>query len=168
MNAAMTTSERTLRSLIKDIKFAMFTTVGQNGLLNSRPLTTQDSNEAETDLLWFFVPKHSEVAEEIAANNMVGITYAEPKSETYISVTGSAALVDDAAKKKALWSPMVEAWFPNGPDDPNLGLLRVKALRAHYWDVKQNKLVRLYEMSKAYIIGAPPKDMGDSVEVRIR
>lgn len=32
------------------------------------------------------------------------------------------------------WSPMIEAWFPQGKDDPNLLLLRMELGAAEIWN----------------------------------
>jgi general stress protein 26 len=58
-----------------------------------------------------------------------------------------------------------KAWFPGGPDDPNLQLLQVEVERAEYWDVKANKLVQLIKMGAAAATGKPPR-MGEHRQVR--
>ena len=51
-----TTQARTqLWDLIKDIKFAMFTTRHGNGHLHARPMTTQNRSLEADDSLWFFM-----------------------------------------------------------------------------------------------------------------
>jgi general stress protein 26 len=82
-------------------------------------------------------------------------------------VSGHAELVEDLAKKQQLWSKMDEAWFPEGPDGPNVALVRVRISHANYWDVKANKLVQLYAMAKAALTGQPPRNIGDTGEVRM-
>ena len=46
-----------LWSLVKDIRFAMFTTRHANGHLHSRPMTTQNSRIDEDSSLWFFMSR---------------------------------------------------------------------------------------------------------------
>jgi general stress protein 26 len=99
---------------------------------------------------------------------MVAVIYSDPSSDTYVSVSGSGAVVDDAAKKRELWNKVAEAWFPGGPTDLDLALVQVKILHAHYWDVKDSKLVQLYAMAKAVVSGKPPTDLGEHAEVRMR
>ena len=48
-----------------------------------------------------------------------------PATDTYVSVSGTAAMLDDAAKKQQLWNKLTEAWFPGGPTDPDLALVQV-------------------------------------------
>lgn len=157
-----------LWSLIKDIRFAMFTTRHENGHLHSRPMTTQNSKIDEDDRVWFFMSKSSEPVADLARDAQVNVAYADPGKDSYVSVSGEAAVVDDPAKKQQLWSKMVEAWFPGGVDDPDLALVRVTISHANYWDVKSSKVVQLYKMAKAAVTGKPPTDMGETGEVRMR
>jgi general stress protein 26 len=157
-----------LSELIKDTRFAMFTTRhGSNGHLHASPMTTQNSEIEADDSLWFFMSRRSGTASDLVGEVDVNISYANPDSDRYVSVSGRASIVENPAKAQALWNKMAEAWF-KGPDDPELALVRVAITHAHYWDVKESKLVQLYEMAKAALTGKPPTNLGESGEVRLR
>lgn len=156
-----------LWELVKDIRFAMFTTRHSNGHLHSRPMTTQNSTLDEDAGLWFFMSRASEAVADLTADATVNVVYADPGDDSYVSVSGTAVVVEDPAKKQQLWSKMTEAWFPGGPTDPDLALVCVKISHANYWDVKQSKVVQLYEIAKAAITGKRPTDLGEQVEVRM-
>ena len=49
-----------LWSMIKDLKFAMFTTRHPNGHLHARPMTTQNKKLDEDDRLWFFMSRRGD------------------------------------------------------------------------------------------------------------
>jgi general stress protein 26 len=51
-------------------------------------------------------------------------------------VSGTAEVVDDAEQKRKLWLDELERWFPNGPDDPNVALIRVASSAAQWWTDK--------------------------------
>lgn len=157
-----------LWTMIKDIKFTMFTTRHGNGHLHARPMTTQNKELGADDSLWFFMSRKSDPVDDLRSEPMVAAVYADPSSDTYVSVSGTAAAVDDTAKKRELWNKLAEAWFPGGPTDPDLALVQVKILHANYWDVKESKLVQLYAMAKAAVTGRPPTKLGDHGEVRMR
>ncbi len=55
-----TEARRRLGDLIKDIRFAMFTTRHDDGRLYSRPMTTQGSVDDDERCLWFFASRSSE------------------------------------------------------------------------------------------------------------
>ena len=129
-----------LQDMLKDIRFTMLTTVTAEGP-HARPMTTL---EADPDgLLWFFGSTESRLVADIAANPVVGLAYADNGSADFVSVTGRARQVDDAAKAKQLWNPALKAWFPDGLDDPKLALIEVQIESAGYWDAPDNRFVRL-------------------------
>jgi len=154
-------------SLIKDIKYGMFTARHGNGHLHSRPMTTLNGRDEQAGVLWFFMSRDAEPVLDISREGEVNVAYADPAKDCYVSVSGTARLVDDLAKKKALWSPMVQAWFPAGVTDPNLALVAVTIEHADYWDVYTNKAVKLYEMAKATMTGTRP-NLGEHRQVQAR
>jgi len=156
-----------LWGLVKDIRFAMFTTRHSNGHLHSRPMTTQNSSIDEDSQLWFFMSRKGDPVADLLAEPTVNVAYADTGADSYVSVSGTAAVVEDIAKKKQLWSKMAEAWFPGGVDDPDLALVRVKIAHANYGDVKESKIVQLYQMAKAAITGKPPTELGEHAEIRM-
>lgn len=157
-----------LWELIKDIRFAMFTTRHANGHLHSRPMTTQNSRLDEDSSLWFFMARGDEPVADLQADATVNIVYAHPGKDSYVSVSGEARVVEDAQKKRQLWNKAAEAWFPGGPEDPQLALVEVGILHASYWDVQDSKIVQLFKMAKAAVTGEPPRDVGEVVDVRMR
>ena len=153
-----------LSELIKDIKFGMFTTHKLQGHLHSRPMTTQNKR-IEDDSLWFFMSRSGDPVSEFQGDDQVNVSYANPGSDTYVSVTGTAHVVDDPARKQALWNKAAEAWFKGGVTDPDLALVRVQIEHADYLDVKENKLVQLYKMAEAAMTGKQPK-LGEHGHIR--
>ncbi len=157
-----------LWDLIKDTHFGMLTHRHDDGLLNSHPLTTQNKSIDEAGTLYFFVPKDGEIARHVAEDDIVNVAYANTDSDSYVSVAGRAALLDDPARKEALFTPMSKAWFPGGPADPNLALLAVRIANAEYWDVDDSKMVQVYKMMKAAVTGEQPKNLGEHKKLDIR
>ncbi|MEP6482321.1 MAG: pyridoxamine 5'-phosphate oxidase family protein [Rhodoglobus sp.] len=161
-------SHELLWDLIKDIKFAMFTTRHSNGHLHARPMTTQNKKVDEDSSLWFFMSRAGEPVADLTVEPTVNVVYAHPGKDSYISVSGTARVVENLAKKEQLWSKFNEAWFPGGVTDPDLALVQVQIVHANYWDVKSSKLVQLFAMAKAAITGRAPRDLGEHGEVRMR
>ena len=63
----------TLWRLVKDIRFAMFTTTHANGHLHSRPMTTQNKSIDQTDSLWFFMSRRAKPVAELQAEPQVNV-----------------------------------------------------------------------------------------------
>lgn len=162
-----TEARTTLWGLIKDIRFAMFTTRDDHGHLQARPMTTRNSSLDEDSNLWFFMSRRGGPVAELGAEASVGVTYAEPEQDSYVSVSGTATVVDDIAKKRRLWTQLDQAWFPGGVADPELALVRVKIAHASYWDVRQSKIVQLYQMARAAITGKQPTELGEHARIEM-
>jgi general stress protein 26 len=140
-----------LAKLIKGVRVAMLTTVEADGCLRSRPMHTQENYFDGT--LWFFTWVDSAKVHEIEHDQHVNLSYADPSEQVYVSVSGRARLVRDRAKIEELWNPVHKAWFPQGVDDPNIGLLRVDVEKAEYWDSPSSKVVQLIGFTKAMLTG---------------
>lgn len=140
-----------LKAMAEDIQFCMFCTIGYNGQISSRPMTTNEVDEEGN--IWFFTNKLSEVSIEADQKNDVCLAYACPSSNDYLSVTGIASIVLDKAKIKELWKSAYKVWFPEGVDDPELALIKVTPVNAEYWDSTSSKMVVLFSMVKAALTG---------------
>ena len=162
---ADTNTHQKLWELIKDTRFGMLTHRHHDGLLHSHPLTTQNKSVDEQATLYFFVPADGDIARHVAEDGVVNVSYANTSSDSYVSVAGRASMLDDLAKKQELFNPMAKAWFPNGPTDPNTGLLAVHIEEAEYWDVDDSKMVQLLKMAKAALTGDVPKNLGEHKKV---
>ena len=156
-----------LWKMINGIKFAMLTTRHGNGHLHARPMTTQNKELGSDDSLWFFLSRKGDPVDDLRSDPMVGVVYADPGADTYVSVSGTAAMLPDAAKKEQLWNKAAEAWFPGGPTDPDLALVQVEINHANYWDVTESKPVQLFAMARSVFTGKPPQ-LGEHGEVRMR
>jgi general stress protein 26 len=122
-----------LAKLVEEIDIAMFTTVGPNGYLVSRPLSTQAAS-FDGERLWFFVDATSPKVDEIRRNAKVNVAYASQDRNTYVSLAGDARLSQDRARIASFWSDALKAYFPRGCDDPDLALIEVSPRTAEYWE----------------------------------
>jgi general stress protein 26 len=151
----MTGAQKELWEKIESVRTAMMATIEQDGSIRSRPMWTQgDSFDGS---LWFFTGEDAPKVEELKRNPQVGLIYAAPDKDLYLSVSGRAELVHDKAKIKEFWNAFAEAWFPDGVDDPNLALLRVDVEQAQYWEDKKPKVLQFAEILIGAITNKPPK-----------
>ena len=164
MAATKQEAREKLNELIKDIDFTMMTTIDTNGILRSRPMSTQNSEI--TDALWFFTSDQTHKTDEIEKDNRVNLSYAAPDDNAYISVSGTAEIVHDKAKMEELWNPVLKAWFPKGLDDPHICLLKVNPEQAEYWDSSSSTLVQIAGFVKAMVTGQSA-DGGENEKVNL-
>jgi general stress protein 26 len=154
-----------LWEMIKDMRFAMLTSVDEGGILRSRPMATKQ--EGFDGVLWFFTRASSHKVFEIQKNQHVNLSYADPDDQNYVSVSGLAELVRDKGKAKELWNEYLKTWFPKGLDDPDLALLKVRVDQAEYWDSPSSAMVHAFGYAKALLTGEPPK-MGENEKITLR
>ncbi|WP_396640913.1 pyridoxamine 5'-phosphate oxidase family protein [Microbacterium sp.] len=138
-----------LGELLKKFRFAMLTTRTAEDKLTAHPLTVQEA-EFDGDL-WFIIGKDASAVEDIARNPSVGVSFSS--NDSWVSLAGTAIVVDDLAKLRDLWNPAVGAWFPDGPEDPNVVLLKVDALSGEYWDSPGGKVATLISLVKSKVTG---------------
>jgi general stress protein 26 len=119
-----------LRELILHIRVGLLTTM-DHGSFHTRPVQTLQVEAART--LWFFTDWSSPKVDELQHDVRVSIGYADPAKHVYVAVAGSGRLIRDTHKAKQLWSLEQRAYYPDGPEDERLALLRVDIERAEYW-----------------------------------
>lgn len=142
---------RKVAELLKASRTAFLTTTAPDGTLVSRPMAVQEV-EFDGDL-WFFSELVSRKVSHIAQQPQVNVTVGS--SDSWVSLTGRATVVDDVARKKELWNSIVEAWFPDGAEDPAIVLLRVEGGSAEYWDSPGGRVATLFSFAKAKVTGKP-------------
>ncbi|QEW00893.1 pyridoxamine 5'-phosphate oxidase [Microbacterium caowuchunii] len=130
---------KTLTQLIRKFRFAMVTTMETDGSLVAHPLTVQEA-EFDGDL-WFVIGKDAPAAQHLARNPHAGVSMSS--DDAWVSLSGTGRIVEDRAKLAELWKPALEAWFPNGKDDPNVGLLHFTADGAEFWHSPGSRIVHL-------------------------
>jgi general stress protein 26 len=144
-------------NLIKNIKTGMLTTLHGNEL-RSRPMVlVQDAYDGT---LWFYTDLESEKVMEVARDHDVCVTFADPDSQTYVSLTGVGRAVNDKNLIDKYWNTFVAAWFPEGKDSPNVGMLEVKVQKGEHWDSDSSKMMKSVKTMTAKMKGQQP-DLGE-------
>jgi general stress protein 26 len=147
--------------IAQDSRFCMVTSTAADGALHARPMTPQQVTD---DLeAWFFISRDSEQAADIRVRPAVNLSF--DGSSDWLSVAGTATLVDDRALVEEMWSPVVEAWFPDGPQDPDVTLLRVDAESAEYWKAPGGRVASLLSFVKAKATGEPLRGESGTTEL---
>ncbi|MCK6081428.1 pyridoxamine 5'-phosphate oxidase family protein [Microbacterium sp. EYE_5] len=151
----------TLIDLLPKFRFAMVTTTDEDGALTARPLTVQD-REFDGDL-WFIVARDSSFAAHIAQRPRVGVALST--NDAWVSLAGRAEIVDDPARLREYWSPAVEAWFPDGPEDPNITLAKIDAVSGEYWSSPGGVVASIVSLVKSKVTGEPYEGRNETVDL---
>lgn len=152
-----------MRELATKAKTGFFQTEPGNFPCKGRPMAV--AHVDEEGKLWFFSNGSSNKNAEIKKNNQVQIIFAKPDSSEFLCVSGEAKIVFDMNKMDELWSASMKQWFPKGLKDPELSLICVKPLEAHYWDMRNNKAVALIKTKFGALVGI---SVDDTVEGALR
>ena len=95
------------------------------------------------------------------ANHDVNLAYSNPSKQIYVSVRGTARIDRDRATIDALWSPVQNVFFPQGKEDPDLVVLRVRVRDAAYWESAGNFIARALDFAQG-MLSREPRDLGKS------
>lgn len=145
----MTEDRDKLVELMQDMYIGMMTTTTGDGTLHAVPMARQEV-EASAEL-WFISARDTEHVRNIQARPHVALTFSE--RDRWVSIHGTATVVDDEAKLKEFWNTFAEAWLPGGPEDPNATLIRVDAEGGEYWDTPGGKVASLLSFVKTKVTG---------------
>lgn len=143
------TEQEKVRELIKDSRIAMLATLDAEGRIVSQPMATQDV-EPDADL-WFIAERSSEKVANIRRDPRVNVSYSS--GDSWVSVAGTAEVVDDTARLADLWNTFTDAWMEGGPENPENILIRVSAGSAEYWDSPGSKVTQVLNLLKAKATG---------------
>lgn len=139
----MTTTQQTdqpqhLVQVLKDFDSAILVTRTAGGELRGRPMALAEIN-ASGDI-FFATSLNNETVREIEADQRVAVTV--QGKVKFASVSGRAHVMRDRALIKKLWREGWKLWFPDGPDDPNLCLIKFDADEGEYWDTSGTRGIR--------------------------
>ena len=149
--------------IIEKVSVCMLTTTFAGGL-RARPLEARPDRYAGH--IYFVTDIHSAKEYEIEATPDVGLVFIDSNDKAYPSITGRAGVMLDADKIKAAWRKSDEVWWPGGPNDPDVCLLRIEPFTAELWDGPASAIVTAFEFAKARLTGKEPK-LGENRKVTV-
>lgn len=156
----------TIQAMVKDIKYTMMTTRNGENHLHSCPMNTTETSIGAKEI-WFIGHKPSETVDNIKQNPEVNLAYVTQESDKYLSISGTAELVEDEEKLNELWSVMYNAYFEQGKDDPKVQLIKVVPHGAEYW-ANGNAIASAVKMAAAALTdNAVEKSLGENFSIKL-
>ena len=153
-----------LSGMIKHIQTAMLTS--EDGPhLRARPMVA--AQKEFTGELFFYTHASAHKVSEVDAHERVGVSYADSHHQLYVSLSGTAQVVQDKAEIAAHWAEPMRTWFPKGIDDPDIAILKVSVDQAEYWDAPSRAMVHLFGYVKAALTGVSPTP-GENEKVLVK
>lgn len=156
----------TIQALVKDIKYTMMTTRNDEDHLHSCPMNTTETSIGAKEI-WFIGHSPCETVSSIEKNSEVNLAYVSEDGKKYLSITGKAELVEDEAKLNELWSPIYNAYFEKGKEDPRVQLIKVTPHGAEYW-ANGNAITSAIKMTAAAVTDtAIEKSLGENFSIEL-
>lgn len=152
-----------VRDMIGEIGTAIFTTIDRQGHLRGRPMRTQKP-DPNGRTLWFFTRADSPKIAELQGDSRVLLGYADTRSQDYVSISGRGRVVQDVAKKRAIWTEGLRTWLPEGPESDKVALIGVEIEGAEYWDGISSSLRFAFGYAQALVSGKPDSS-GENAKV---
>lgn len=151
-----------VREIIKSTRIAMLTHVDHEGRLVAKPMATQ---EVEFDgTVRFITERSSDQAQQIQRRPAVNVAYSG--SGAWVSLSGTARVVNDEAKLKELWDTFTGAWLKGGPENPDNVLIEIDADTAEYWDSPgDHRLAQVANLVKTKLTGKRAEGENEVVDL---
>jgi general stress protein 26 len=140
-------------NIIDSIGVCMLTTQG-GGRVRARPVEPRP--DRQSGLIFVVTDARSAKQAEIEAKPDVGLVFIDAEAKAYLSITARACVTRDISKIEQVWRLTDAAWWPGGPADPNVCLLRIEPQTAELWDGPASTAVTVFEFAKAFVTGAQP------------
>jgi general stress protein 26 len=100
----------------------------ENSSDHAEPMTAQLDRDAH-HAIWFFLARDNRIAPGGPAMGQV----ATKGHDIFACISGILTEETDTAIREKQWNNMVEAWFPNGKNDPSVLMLRFDIKDSEVW-----------------------------------
>ena len=155
-----------IQAVIKDVKFAMMSTVNSKGDIHAWPMTTSEASIGGKEI-WFIGDKKSDVVKDIQDNPKIGLSYASQDEKDYVSISANAELPTDKDKLDELWSPVYNAFFEHGKEGENVQLIKVVPHGVECW-LSGSSTVNMFKMAAAALQdGKTAENIGEQFSVSL-
>lgn len=122
----------TAKEIMATARYAALITTGANGRINAR---TMDPFPPDADMvIWFGTNSRSRKVRELRRNPRVTVYYIDPAAQAYVSIQGTARLVNDRAEKARRFKDEWKAFYPDR--EKSYLLIAVKPERLEVISVK--------------------------------
>jgi len=152
-----------LSEFVTACKFGMMTTRDEaSGMLVSRCMALA-AKENEIDLI-FHTNTESGKTDELSGDPHLNIAFLNSSGE-WASISGTSSIVTDRETVKKYYSSSLKAWLGDlgdgthdgGPEDPRIGVIRVKMNTATYAVVRKNAAGRALDVAQGMLTGSTAK-----------
>ena len=139
-------------------------TTRYSGGLRARPLDARPDRDGR--VIYFITDVRGLKDDEIEADGHVCFSLTNAHDKAYLSLTADAVVLRDPLLAAKYWKKTDDVWWPGGPEDKHVRVLKLEPLRAELWDGPASSLVAAYEFARARATGEEP-DLGENRKITI-
>ncbi|RDJ22324.1 hypothetical protein DWF00_24240 [Bosea caraganae] len=150
--------------VLNDHPVVMMTTI-VGGKARTRPMSGHI--DRENHRLLFVTHSHAGPIEEIDPPGLVSIAISDEDHNFYAAIECEATRIDDTDLLRQIWNPITGAWFPGGPNDPDVTLLSLHPVSAEIWNGPSSGVMIAFKLATAKILGRTP-DLGVNTTIDMR
>lgn len=105
----------------------------------TRPMTAQvdlaeDADKEDGGPIYFFASRDEGVGQDLTDGARAVATFVSKGHGIFAHIHGTLSESSDRGVIDRLWNPIVDSWYKDGKDDPNLILIKFDATRAEVWE----------------------------------
>jgi general stress protein 26 len=115
--------DRDYAQLLARYRTALLTTRGEDGHFRSRAMAMRQRVRGEE--IWFATSISSKKVQDLERDPHCALTFFDAAGGDTLSISGSGEVIRDRKLMRELWEASWHRWFPEGPDQRDLALLRV-------------------------------------------
>jgi general stress protein 26 len=97
----------------------------------------------EQNAIWFFSGADGQADEDLQQDPRACLIFADVKEHAFVSISGRITRVTERDTVKDLWNEAAQTYFPAGPDDEHVVLLRFEPETGEYWDARSSSMAAL-------------------------
>lgn len=135
--------------ILNKIDICLMSSYKDDRQIHTRPMAVVRKKDSPEPCLYFYIRNSSQVEKEIKGKRDVYLSYMDSNTHLYVSFKGQGEIKHDEDLKRELWSPKLKSWFPEGLDDPELGLVEVKLSEAYIWDKTTGREIKFDNNTQA-------------------
>jgi general stress protein 26 len=152
-----------VQGLLEHFRSAMMMTTSASGELHVRPMALRGKASDFDGVMWFLADDRSRAVEEIGAGAPLQLVFQSDDDSAYLHLAGTGKVLWDRGKIEELFSPLFKTWFPEGPTDPHVALIRFDVDRGSFWESPGGFLRVLAAFTKSVVTGREGKgaEIGD-------
>lgn len=157
----MPTDQERAWALMSKLDYCMLVTRdGQQ--LHGRPMSS--IVKPDEGRIYFLTHAEAVKDDEITADPNILLAYGDGKS-TFVATRATAEIANDRNLVRRLWSSGAQAFWPQGPDDPDIIVVVATPHAAEYWE-SPNAIARAVKFAVALASGTTA-DMGTEAKVKL-